>query len=350
MKASYLLSGAALCALLLTGQAIAAIPANIITAAQNEGVVNSVGMPDPWANWKQTWADLKEKYGIEHSDTDMSSAQEIAKFAAEKNNATADIGDVGLAFGPIAKAQKVTMPHKVAVWDEIPAWAKDPDGNWVVGYTGTIAFIIDKTVVKGAYPRTWADLLNGSYKVTCGDMGAAAQAQNGLLACAYALGGDEKNLKPAYDFYAKLAKQGRLVLNNPKIPNLEKGEVEVGIIWDFNALGYRAQIDPDRFEVVIPADGTLISGYATIINKYAKHPNAAKLAQEYILSDEGQINLARGFARPIRKVDLPADVKALMLPDSQYAKARPVADPAAWEKTAKKLPREWQEQVIIHMQ
>ena len=37
----------------------------------------------------------------------------------------------------------------------------------------------------------------------------------------------------------------------------------------------------------------MISGYTTIINKYAKHPNAAKLAREYIFSDAGQINLAR---------------------------------------------------------
>ena len=29
-----------------------------------------------------------------------------------------------------------------------------------------------------------------------------------------------------------------------------------------------------------------------------KNPNAAKLAREYILSDAGQINLARGYAAP----------------------------------------------------
>ncbi|MFE1817130.1 ABC transporter substrate-binding protein, partial [Pseudomonas otitidis] len=63
-------------------------------AARKEGTVNSVGMPDAWANWKGTWADLASKYGLKHSDTDMSSAQEIAKFDAEKDNASADIGDV----------------------------------------------------------------------------------------------------------------------------------------------------------------------------------------------------------------------------------------------------------------
>ncbi|RMP03459.1 hypothetical protein ALQ29_05337, partial [Pseudomonas marginalis pv. marginalis] len=71
-------------------------------AAKAEGAVNSVGMPDDWANWKGTWEDLASKYGLKHIDTDMSSAQEIAKFKAEKDNASADIGDVGAAFGPIA--------------------------------------------------------------------------------------------------------------------------------------------------------------------------------------------------------------------------------------------------------
>ncbi|MBN0009552.1 ABC transporter substrate-binding protein, partial [Pseudomonas aeruginosa] len=93
------------------------------------------------------------------------------------------------------------------------------------------------------------------------------------------------------EFFGKIAKQGRLSLTNPVIATLEKGEVEVGIVWDFNGLSYRQQIDPERFEVLIPSDGSVISGYTTIINKYAKHPNAAKLASEYIFSDAGQINL-----------------------------------------------------------
>lgn len=53
-------------------------------AAKKEGEVNSVGMPDSWANWKGTWQDLLSKYGLKHVDTDMSSAQEIAKFDAER--------------------------------------------------------------------------------------------------------------------------------------------------------------------------------------------------------------------------------------------------------------------------
>lgn len=92
-------------------------------------------------------------------------------------------------------------------------------------------------------PHSWADLLQGKYKVTIGDVSAAAQAVNGVLAAAIANGGDEKNIKPGLEFFGKIAKQGRLSLTNPVIATLEKGEVEVGIVWDFNGLSYRQQID-----------------------------------------------------------------------------------------------------------
>ncbi len=320
-------------------------------AARAEGEVNSVGMPDSWANWKDTWADLNKLYGLKHMDTDMSSAQEIAKFAAEKDNATADIGDVGAAFGPIAVQQGVTQAYKPSTWEQIPTWAKDADGHWMLAYTGSIAFIVNKQLVKDV-PKSWADLKQGTYKVAIGDVSAAAQAVNGVLAASIANGGDEKNIQPGLDFFAEIAKQGRLGLSNPTIQTLEKGEVEVGIVWDFNGLSYRDQIDPSRFEVLIPSDGSVISGYTTIINKYAKHPNAAKLAREYILSDAGQINLAKGNARPIRAehLTLPAEVQAKLLPNEQYAKVQPIKDPAAWEATSKALPQLWQENVIIEMQ
>ncbi|WP_038901997.1 ABC transporter substrate-binding protein [Dickeya dadantii] len=345
-----LLSSVLISSALFSTAAMAQDLAALEKAARAEGEVNSVGMPDSWANWKDTWDDLSAKYGLKHSDTDMSSAQEIAKFAAEKENASADIGDVGVAFGPVAVQKGVSQPYKPTTWEQVPDWAKDKDGHWAMAYTGTIAFIVDKQQVK-EIPHSWADLQKGNYVVTIGDVGTASQASSGVLAASFALGGNEKNLKPALDFFAKLAKEGRLGLTNPAIANIEKGEVQVGVVWDFNGLNYRDKINKDRFEVLIPSDGSVISGYTTIINKYAKHPNAAKLAREYIFSDAGQINLARGYARPIRAqhITLPDDVKAKLLPQEQYKNAHPIADAEAWDKTVKALPRLWQENVIINM-
>jgi putative spermidine/putrescine transport system substrate-binding protein len=341
-------------AIALSTSAMAADIKDLEAAAKTEGAVNSVGMPDDWANWKGTWTDLTAKYGLVHMDTDMSSAQEVAKFDAEKDNASADIGDVGAAFGPIAVTKGVTQPYKPTTWDQVPDWAKDKDGHWALAYTGTIAFIVNKKLLHGSeVPKSWADLKTGKYKVTIGDVSTAAQAANGVLAAAIAMKGDETNIAPGLAVFTELAKQKRLGINNPTIQTMEKGEVEVGVVWDFNGLSYKAKMaNPDDYVVLIPSDGSVISGYTTIINKYAKHPNAAKLAREYIFSDAGQINLANGNARPIRAdhLKLPPEVQAKLLPNEQYKNVTPIKDPAAWEKTSKALPQQWNEQVIVEMQ
>jgi putative spermidine/putrescine transport system substrate-binding protein len=321
--------------------------ADLETKAKAEGSVISVGMPDSWANWVDTWKDINTKYSLKHTDTDMSSAEEIAKFDAEKDKPTADIGDVGMAFGSVAVDKGVTQPYKTSQWDKIPDWAKDKDGNWVVGYQGTIAIITNTKLVKNP-PKSFDDILKGTYKVSIGDVAKASQAQNAILAAAIAYGGDESNIQPGIDFFVKLAKQKRISLSDVKIANFEKGEVEVALVWDFNALGYKQQIPTATFDIAIPAEGSVVSGYATIINKYATHPNAAKLTREYILSDAGQINLAKGFARPIRDdVKLPADVAAKMIPIDQYKNVKPVKDFKVWAATSKTLPQLWQDNISV---
>ena len=117
----------------------------------------------------------------------MSSAEEIAKFKAEGENATADIGDIGYEFGTVAVSQGVTQAYKPTTWEEIPEWAKDKDGHWVIGYTGTIAFIVNKELVKDI-PTSWKELGESNAKVTVGAVGIASQATNSVLAAAFALG------------------------------------------------------------------------------------------------------------------------------------------------------------------
>ena len=326
----------------------------IAEKAKEDGEVNSVGMPDTWANWGETWTEIEEKYGIKHTDTDMSSAEEIALFANEANDATKEIGDVGQSFGPVAEEQGVTLPYKTSYWDSVPDWAKDDNGDWIIGYYGTITFITNKNLVEDA-PTSWQDVLEGDYTLTIGDVSVATQAQSGLLSAAIAFGGDESNIQPGLDFFKTLAEEGRLDMGDTSVARLEKGEIEVAVLWDYNSLGYRSQImenNPDaNFEVSVPSDGAIQSGYCTIINKYTKRPYAAAVAREYILSDEGQINLAKGYARPIRDdVELPEDVKANLLPDDQYTNARFIEDQEAWDQAVADLSSSWQEEVVAYAQ
>ena len=82
--------------------------ADVVAKAQDEGDIQSVGMPDDWANWKASWEGIKETYGITHADVDMTSAEEIAIFDAEKDDPTKDVGDIGLSMSPEAEKQDKT--------------------------------------------------------------------------------------------------------------------------------------------------------------------------------------------------------------------------------------------------
>lgn len=322
----------------------------IIEEAKAEGEVNSVGMPDAWANWQETWEDLNTVYGLAHVDTDMSSAEELATFENEKENASADIGDVGIAFGPEAVERDLLLPYKSSYYDEIPDWAKDEEGEgyWMLSYTGTMAFVVDTEATKGKVPISWQEVLEGDYQFTIGDVSSGNQDQFGLLSAAVAFGGSESDLQPGLDFFGELASEGRLSVQGYDTATLEAGEHQVVSMWDFNALGMQDELGEDRFKVVIPQDGAAMSGYTTILNKYSQNPHAAALAREYILSDEGQNNLARGHARPIRDVELDADAAAALLPDSEYENANvyPIEDAKVWDEMLPKLGNLWQENVI----
>lgn len=321
----------------------------ITKLAKEEGKVVSVGMPDSWANWKDTWDDLNDKYGLKHSDTDMSSAEEISKMEAEKNNPTVDIGDVGWSYGPVSKERGLTLPYKTSYWDSVPDWAKDEEGHWMLGYTGTMAILANKELVENP-PTSFKDILEGDYNVSVDDVTSGTQSQMAVLAAAMAFGGDENNIQPGLDLFAQLAKQGRLFTGKNDLASIENGEVDVTFIWDFNALAYRDKIDKERFHVVIPEDASVRTGYTTIINKYAPHPYSAMLAREYIFSDEGQINLAKGYAKPIREdVELPEDVQAMLLPNEQYKSVRQIEDFEGWSKTVENIGQLWQEQVLVHI-
>ncbi len=320
--------------------------AEIEAKAREEGKLESVGMPGSWANWQDTWDDIEAKYGIDHNDTDMSSGEEIAMFAAEQGSPTKDIGDVGHSFGDEAKAKGVTQSYKTSYWHSVPDWARDSDGHWMMAYTGITTFLTNTGLV-GEPPTSWQDVRAGDYKLTIGDVVDGAIGQGNVLASAYAFGGGLDNIRPAIDFWKEMAAAGRIDKDDITLSRVQSGQVEVGVTWSYNALGYRDQTPGYTFHYHVPGDGAILSGYVSIINKYAPHPHAAALAREYIFSDAGQINLAKGYAIPIRKdVEIPADIQANGIPSEQAANAIPIVDPAKYAEVREQISAAWQKEVI----
>jgi len=324
-----------------------AIIADLETKTKAEGALNSYGMPPDWTNFGAIWDKFLPKYGLTHTDTDMSSAEEIQKFDAEKNNPVADQGDIGIQFGPVAAAAGAVQPYKPTRWDLLPDYAKDPDGNWMCWYTGTISFAVNTALVKNV-PHSWADLLKPEYKgmVAISDPRNAAQGSMTVLAAALANGGSETNIDPGLKYFEDLNKAGNFTSVAPSKANVEKGEAKIAILWDYNSLPMRDDLASKSpavpIEVVIPSDGTTQAPYCHIINKYAAHPNAAKLFREYILTDEAQILQAQKYARPLVKgVQIPADLAAKFPPESQYAAVKPISDWKAAADAIARLATDW---------
>ena len=151
---------------------------------------------------------------------------------------------MGGAFGPVAVKQGVAS-LQASTWADIPNWAKDADGHWMLAYTGTIAFLINKDLVQAA-PTSWQSLLGGDYKVTLGDVGVASQANNGVLAAAYATGGSEKNLKPAPGSVRQAGQAGPSVAERSDHRQHRERRSGSGVLWDFNALNYPRPDRPQR--------------------------------------------------------------------------------------------------------
>ena len=101
-----------------------------------------------------------------------------------------------------------------------------------------------------------------------------------------------------------------------------------------------------KLQANIPTDGSIMSGYASVINKYAPHPCAAALAREYIFSDEGQANLAAAGAIPTRTdVEIPEDIQNATFKSEDYANAIPMEDTDAYTKACETVVERWQEEI-----
>lgn len=303
--------------------------------APAENKIITYGQPDDWANWKEMFATFNQKYGTTHTDTDMSSAEEIQKFGAEKNNPVADTAEVGMMWGPVAVKQGVTMPYKHANWDKIGDWAKDKDGNWSGLYVGVPVFLVNTDIVKNV-PKSWNDLLKSEYKdmVCMSNPQTSGSGQNMVLAASYALGGSVTNLDASMSYFSKLQKAGNIKNISVSVATLQKGEVPIYIVYDFLAKGYQEQLKGQaNFSIVFPEEGSIWAPGALIINKWSPHPENAKKFADFVSSDEGQLIFAKGYARPIRYVEgnlqIPDDIKSKMLPDSFYKNC---GKPTEWDK------------------
>lgn len=316
----------------------------LVTDAKSEGVLVSYGLPDDWVNYGELKALLLEKYDIEDQDTDMGSGEIIAALEAEAGAAVADITDLGLNFAKIVEDESLSQPYMHAYWDELPDYAKDPDGRWSAAYWGAIGFLVNADAVT-TVPQTWSDLLNDEYigKVCMKDPRSSSTANMVVLGAAYGMGGDSSNVQPGLDLFAQLIDKGVLNGVKPSTAAIQKGECPISLFWDFDGLSAKEENPDMNLQVIIPSEGTVAGMYIQFVTAGAPHANAAKLMIELEYSDEGQLAYANGFVHPIRtSVTLPDELLAKFPPESAYASVTFPTDYAALDAAGTAISDGWE--------
>ena len=135
-------------------------------------------------------------------------------------------------------------------------------------------------------------------------------------------------MQPGLDYFKQLVEAGNLKSTPPDLAKFQKGETVIGILWDYLALEYRDQLEGQvNLEIVVPEDASIAGPYASIINKWAPHPNAARLMRNFILSPEGQALYAEGYATPILPdIEIPEEVAAKRPPAEAFESVRTIKD------------------------
>src|SRR6202167_3192202 len=114
----------------------------LVTAAEKEGHLNVITLPSNWANYGAIMKDFSAKYHIKITDANPegSNGQEITAVQQLKGQSRApDVVDVGTPFAVEGATDHLWAPYKVQSWSNIPANAKDGNGDWYADYGGYVA-------------------------------------------------------------------------------------------------------------------------------------------------------------------------------------------------------------------
>ena len=275
----------------------------LVAAAEEEGELNVIALPENWANYGEIINLFEEKYDItvNSADPDVSSAEEIAAADNLRGQSTApDVFDLGSAVA--LSSLDYFAPYQVQTWDDIPADYKESTGLWVYDYTGLMSIGYDSDAVPE--PTSLDDLLGEDYRgkvAINGDPTQAGAAAAAVNLVALQNGGSADDIQPGIDWFEELNDLGNFLPLDPTPATIASGETPVVFDWSYNNLAEAKNNEGMRNWMVTILPGVAVGSYYNqAINADAPHPAAARLWQEHIYSDEVQnLYLAAG-AYPVR--------------------------------------------------
>ncbi|HXY85504.1 MAG TPA: ABC transporter substrate-binding protein [Gaiellaceae bacterium] len=323
----------------------------LIKAAKKEGHLNIIACPRDWANYGAIMDTFQKKYGLGLTDANPegTSAQENQAIVSLKgDNRAPDAVDVGPSFAVQGAAQGLYAQYKVKNWKTIPASLKDARGRFYGDYWGAISIGYNANLVHPA-PKTFKDLLKPAYKNQVALNGSpltSNSAVSGVFAASLANGGSVNNIEPGIQFFRDLKNAGNFIPVQGSPQTVASGQTPIVMDWDYLNIGYKKEFPAANWHTVIDPKGVYASQYVQAINLTAPHPNAGRLWEEFLYSDQGQLLWLAGFSHPVRFADLakrkviPKKLLAA-LPPAKYYKNVHFANDAQQSAAKAKIAAEW---------
>jgi putative spermidine/putrescine transport system substrate-binding protein len=305
----------------------------LIAQAKKEGNLNTIALPPDWANYGEIMSTFQKKYGLKitNDNPNGSSAQENEAVRSLKGDARApDVVDDGPAFAISGTVEGLFAKYFNSQFGTIPRAMKDTRGYWTGDYWGAISIGYNANVIKTP-PKTWKDLLNSDYRGKVALNGSpltSGSAVAGVFSAALANGGSLNDVGPGIDFFAKLKSSGNFIPVQSTPQTVASGQTPISIDWDYLNLAYIKEFPSANWKVTVPGDGVYGAYYCQAINATAPHPWAARLWEEFLYSDQGQLLFLKGFSHPARFQDLakrnviPKSLLSALPAASIYAKVK----------------------------
>jgi putative spermidine/putrescine transport system substrate-binding protein len=303
----------------------------LVAAAKKEGHLNTIALPPDWANYGEALHVFPRKYGIgiTNDNPNGSSAQENQAIVSLKgDNRAPDAVDVGVSFAIQGANQGLYAKYFNLNYKTIPRALKDTRGYWMGDYWGAVSIGYNKSFVSTA-PKTFKDLMKPDYKGKVAINGSPLTSNSAVsvvIASALANGGSLSDVGPGIDYWAQMKKIGNYIPVQTTPQTVASGQTPISLDWDYNNLAYVKEFPAANWSFTVPSDGVYGGYYAQAINATAPHPNAARLWEEFLYSDQGQIIWLKGGAHPARFADL---VARKVIPAAVLAA---LPDPAIYNK------------------
>jgi putative spermidine/putrescine transport system substrate-binding protein len=285
--------------------------ADLVKNAKKEGHLNTIALPPDWANYKDALHNFPRKYGIgiTNDNPNGSSAQENEAVRSLKGDKRApDAVDVTIPFAISGANEGLYAKYFNTNYTTIPRALKDTRGFWMGDYWGAVSIGYNKTLISNP-PKTFKDLLKPEYKGKVAINGSPLTSGSAIavvFASALANGGSLSDVTAGIDYWSKMRKSGNYIPVGTTPQTVASGQTPISLDWDYNNLAYVKEFPAANWAFTVPADGVYGGYYAQAINATAPHPYAARLWEEFLYSDQGQIIWLKGGAHPARFADLVA--------------------------------------------